>query len=548
MRIVTSAQMRQIEETAFANGVDQQGLMRRAGQAVADRALRYVAEPTTASALILVGPRNNGGDGLVVAEALHEARLREVIIWLYERTDTTGAPVAADLLTTVSTIRAGSAGADTALRAAVAGADLIVDALYGIGGRATLPDDLAAALATVNERATDPRVTLIALDIPTGIGADTGEAADDAFRADLTVTLGQPKVGLYQPAGMRAAGRIAIEPIGLAEGELSADAPRLIGRDDADARLPRRALDAHKGDAGSLLIIGGSLNYFGAPVLAAHAALRVGVGLLTLAVPRSIIGPVATQVAESTYLPLPEAEWGTIGRDAAKSIHEVLGRYTAIQIGNGLGREKATGDFLAALLALGTSDRNKGPVGFRPNNAVAEEIAAESPITVPILFDADGLNLLGEIERWWEKLAGLRLILTPHHGELARLRGVEREAISADPWGAAREAAREWGQTVILKGGYTIVATAGGDLWVAPLANPALASAGTGDTLAGLIGGLLAQKLSTDDAAILGLWLGARAGDLARTAIGTLPLLASDLPTYIAQAIKELETGSTNDE
>ena len=157
---------------------------------------------------------------------------------------------------------------------------------------------------------------------------------------------------------------------------------------------------------------------------------------------------------------------------------------------------------------------------------------------MPVVFDADGLNLLSEIERWWEKLAGLKLILTPHHGELARLRGVERATISADPWTAARDAAREWGQTVVLKGGYTVIATPSGDLWVTPLANPALASAGTGDTLAGLIGGLLAQGLSTDDAAILGLWLGARAGDLARAAIGTLPLLASDLPPYIAQAIQ----------
>jgi NAD(P)H-hydrate repair Nnr-like enzyme with NAD(P)H-hydrate dehydratase domain/predicted transcriptional regulator len=340
-------------------------------------------------------------------------------------------------------IRAGGAGAEEALRGAVEGADLIIDAIYGIGGREELPGDLVAALALVNARAADPRATLVALDIPTGVNADTGAAADGAFQASLTVTLGRPKVGLYQPAGMRAAGRIAIESIGLDEGSLPDDAPRLIERADAAARLPRRAFDAHKGDAGSLMIVGGSLNYLGAPVLAAHAALRAGVGLLTLAVPRSLLGPIAMQVAEATYLPLPESEWGTIGRDAAKTVTEALGRYTAIQIGNGLGREKATGEFLANLLALAPRDRAKGPVGFRPNSAAAEEEAAESPIKVPVLFDADGLNLLSEIERWWEKLADLRLILTPHHGELARLRGVEREAISAVPWqGGARRCPR----------------------------------------------------------------------------------------------------------
>ncbi len=545
MRIVTGAQMRQIEQAAFDSGVAQPDLMRRAGRAIAERALGTLGHRSEASALLLVGPRNNGGDGLVAAEALVEAGLREVTVWLYGRDDLTGAPVAADLLQKLTVIRAGGAGAEEALGGAVEGADLIIDAIYGIGGREELPGDLVAALALVNARAADPRATLVALDIPTGVDADTGAAADGAFQASLTVTLGRPKVGLYQPAGMRAAGRIAIESIGLDEGSLPDDAPRLIERADAAARLPSRAFDAHKGDAGSLMIVGGSLNYLGAPVLAAHAALRAGVGLLTLAVPRSLLGPIATQVAEATYLPLPESEWGTIGRDAAKTVTEALGRYTAIQIGNGLGREKATGEFLANLLALAPRDHAKGPVGFRPNSAAAEEEAAESPIKVPVLFDADGLNLLSEIERWWEKLADLRLILTPHHGELARLRGVEREAISAAPWQSARDAAREWGQTIVLKGGYTVVATPGGGLWVAPLANPALAAAGTGDTLAGLIGGLLAQGLTPDDAAILGLWLGSHAGDLARAAIGTLPLIAGDLPRFIAQAIVELEQGMT---
>ena len=545
MRIVTSAQMQQIEQAAFDGGVAQPDLMRQAGRAVADRALATLKVPQEAHALVLVGPRNNGGDGLVAAEALLAAGLRRVTVWLYGRKDLRGAPVTTDLLERVTVIRADAADANTALTTAVAQADLIIDALYGIGGRDELPDDLIAALTLINARNADPAVQLVALDIPTGVSADTGTAADAAFRANLTVTLGRPKVGLYQPAGMRAVGRIAIEEIGLAEGALPDEAPRVIERADAAIRLPRRAFDAHKGDAGSLMIIGGSLNYFGAPVLAGHAALRAGVGLLSLAVPRSILGPIATQVPEATYLPLPEAEWGTIGRDAVKPIVEALERYTALQIGNGLGRDKATGEFVANLFAFAQSDRPKAPVGFRPNSPEAETAAAESPIKIPVLFDADGLNLLSEVDNWWEKLAGLQLILTPHHGELARLRKVERETISAAPWQAARDAAREWGQTIVLKGGYTIVATPTGELWVAPLANPALAAAGTGDTLAGLIAGLLAQGLTPDDAAILGVWIGARAADLASAEIGILPLLAGDLPRFIGKAIVELEQGTT---
>src|SRR5436190_8214120 len=424
--------------------------------------------------------------------------------------------------------------------AALDGAALLVDALFGIGQRDALPDDLAKALEAVNARGRDPQVRSVAVDVPTGVDADSGAVRGTAFRADLTVTFGLPKQGLYLAPGLRYAGRVEVVTLGLDETGVPDDAPRLIGRADAAARLPRREADAHKGDAGSLLLIGGSANYIGAPVLAAEAALRVGVGLATLAVPRGIVGPVAAHLTEATYLPLPEADWGVVGPNAAKVVAEALGRYTALQVGNGLGREDETGDFLGRLFGIAPQARGKGRLGF---GAPAEEASSQgaAAIEAPVLFDADGLNWLSTVERWWETLKGLRLVLTPHPGEMARLRGVEREAIAADPWGAAREAARAWGQVVVLKGGHTVAATPDGDLWVAPLANPALAAAGTGDTLAGTIAGLLTQGLAPADAAILGLYLGSRAGDLARADLGTLPLIAGDLPAYIARAIRELE-------
>ena len=261
MRIVTVAQMRQLEQDAFAGGrVSPEALMLQAGRAVADRALATLADPPGAAALILVGPGNNGGDGLVVAEALVAAGLRRVVVWLYHRDGLKGAPVAADLLDRVQVIEAGTRGAAVALADAVAGADLVVDAVYGIGGRDELPADLTAALNAVNARAGDPNVALVALDIPTGVNADSGAVAGVAFQADLTVTLIRPKQGLYQPPGMRAAGRVVVEPVGLGDGDLPGDTPRLLTREEAAARLPRRAADAHKGDAGSLMIIGGSLN------------------------------------------------------------------------------------------------------------------------------------------------------------------------------------------------------------------------------------------------------------------------------------------------
>ncbi|MDP9374832.1 MAG: NAD(P)H-hydrate epimerase, partial [Chloroflexota bacterium] len=449
MKIVTAAQMRRIEADAFESGrEDPAGLMRRAGQAVARAALAALPRPAEARALVLVGPGNNGGDGLIVAEALLMAGLPAVAVWLYRRGDVGNAPVVPALLERVQVVPE-SPGAG--LAAALAGADLIVDAVYGIGAREGLPGDLAAALEAVNSRGREPGVIRVALDIPTGVDADSGAADPAAFRADLTVTLGRPKRGLYLPPGLRHTGRVVVEPLDLDDGGVPDDAPRLIGRADAARLLPRREADAHKGDAGSLMIVGGSANYLGAPVLSANAALRAGAGLVTVAVPAGILGAVASQVPEATYLALPEAGFGVAGPDAAPVIAGALDRYTALQIGNGIGRAPGTAGFLARLFGL-------DPVG------------AGGRLAVPVLFDADGLNWLSTVDRWWEALRGLDIVLTPHPGEMGRLRGGDTVAVTAAPWDAARDAAREWGQTVLLKGGHSVVATPDGGLWVAPLA------------------------------------------------------------------------------
>lgn len=523
MRLVTADQMRRIEQDAFERGVDPFGLMGVAGQAAA-RVILARLGPNAAEArvLVLVGPRNNGGDGLVIAEALAEAGLRSTL-WLYRRDGLGGAPVAPDLFAGLPMIRSEEDPEQMALRRILAESTVVIDAIYGIGGRTALAPELDAALRAANERGRVPGVLSVAVDIPTGVSADTGAVSGEAFVADLTITFGRPKCGLYAPPGADHSGAIVVEPIGLDEGVLPADSPRLINSDDAALRLPRRTKASHKGDAGSLLIVGGSRNYLGAPVLSAHAALRAGAGLVTLAVPQSLVPICAPQVPEATYVPLPEAEWGVSGPAAAGALAAALGRYTALLVGNGLGRHAPTDAALAHFFDRTRADR--------------------PALDMPILFDADGLNWLSSMPEWWERLRDLALVLTPHHGEMARLLGVERAAVSAEPWRHAREAARRWGQTVVLKGGHSVVATHAGDLWVCPTANPALASAGTGDTLAGIIAGFLAQGLAPADAAVLGLWVGASAADRASAAVGTLPMVASDLPLRVAEAIRALELG-----
>ncbi|MFN8541171.1 MAG: NAD(P)H-hydrate epimerase [Thermomicrobiales bacterium] len=300
MRIVNADQMRRIEQAAFERGVEPFGLMGEAGRAAVRAILARLGDRATGTkALVLVGPRNNGGDGLVIAEGLAAAGLR-VNLWLYHREGLGGAPVADDLIAHLPTIHSGEDTALVALQRMLAEATVVVDAIYGIGGRSALAPDLDAALKAANERGRVPGVLTVAVDIPTGVDAATGAVVGTAFVADLTVTFGRPKRGLYQPPGMGYSGAIVIDPLGLDEGELPADTPNLIARDDALDRLPRRTKDAHKGDAGSLLIVGGSRNYLGAPVLSAHAALRAGAGLVTLAVPQSLVAICAPQVPEAT--------------------------------------------------------------------------------------------------------------------------------------------------------------------------------------------------------------------------------------------------------
>lgn len=521
MRLVTSAEIREIERRAFTEGrVSSRALMARAGAAVAKVALAAAPAPAGRDAVVLVGPGNNGGDGLVTAEHLVGAGMA-VTVWCYRRDATGNAPVAGDLLQRVAI-----ASDLSSLGAALDRAVVVVDALFGVGQRADLPPEVVDALKLVNGRRRQLGLTRVAVDVPTGVDADSGAVRNVAFPSDVTVTLGRPKRGLYMPPGFRYAGRIAIDDLNLVDQEAVAGSPRLIDRSSALARLPRRDPSAHKGTAGSLLIVGGSERYPSAPGLAAEAALRAGAGLVTLAVPRNAVAPLAVRAPEAIFLPLDADAAGDIERNAVATLEHELHRFTAVQLGNGLGQSPAVAALLDALL-LGASARQPASDGG------------------PLVIDADGLNWLATTAEWWRHFRPGRLVLTPHPGEMARLWSCDVGTVTADPWAIAREAAARWGQVVVLKGGHTVVATPDGALWVAEQANPALATAGTGDTLAGTIAGFLAQGLDPQDAAVLGLYVGGRAAELASATVGVLPFVASDLPQAIGAAIRELEVAFT---
>jgi len=311
----------------------------------------------------------------------------------------------------------------------------------------------------------------------------------------------------------------------------------------AAERLPARPLNAHKGTFGRTLIIAGSVNYTGAPALAAQAAARVGAGLVTLALADRIYPIVAAQQLEVTYLILPHI-MGVISADAQRVLEEQADHYAAVLIGPGLGQDKEVVRFIHELLAGKTRAKAKrrGRLGFvadaQPNEEETDE--AEGRPLPPLVIDADALNALTQAETWWEEIpAGS--ILTPHPGEMARLLKIELQDVQADRLGIARRAAQDWKQVVVLKGAHTVIAAPDGSAFVLPFANPMLATAGTGDVLAGIIVGLLAQGMSPLDAAAAGAFLHGMAAEVIadewEQGAGTI---ASDLIAALPAALSRL--------
>jgi NAD(P)H-hydrate epimerase len=315
-------------------------------------------------------------------------------------------------------------------------------------------------------------------------------------------------------------GQLLVADIGIADQDFPPNLPEVATATLIAGLLPERPIFGHKGSFGKVLVTAGSANYAGAPALSARAAYRAGAGLVTVAVPASIQPVIAANVIEATYLLLAHEE-GAIAEAAAAVIGQALGGYGALLVGPGLGTAPTTGRFFNALL-----DR-------------LVDYADDLP---PCIFDADALNLLAKEAEWWTQLPPSS-ILTPHPGEMSRLTGMSIQAIEADRLNVATAMAQRWQQIVVLTGAYTIVASPGGEVVVLPFANPALATAGSGDVLAGCILGLLGQKLAPFDAAVAGAYLHGLAGEMAREALWEAGVMAGDLLDRLPLALKEITLG-----
>ena len=532
MYIVTTQQMQAAEKAADAAGLTYDQMMENAGHAVA-QAIDAEIDAAGASVLILVGPGNNGGDGLVAARYL--AQIGAVVTVYVWKRNTDGDKNWA-LLDATGVERVLSSDSDSPARLAhlLDEADIIVDALLGTGVSRPIEGTLAELLdqtkAAITRRR-DPRAdtdlidpaypnseadmtpVVVALDVPSGLNSDTGAVDPHTLPADLTITLAAVKLGHILLSGPGVVGQLVVGDIGLTANYYPGDVTlEMATAANVAAMLPKRPPDAHKGTFGTALIVGGCIYYSGAVMLAGQAALRIGPGLVTLAPPKTIQPVVASRVTEATYWPLPDHE-GLLTPEAVLRLKEKLADASALLVGPGLGLSDSTTNFIRELLA-----------GF--------------DVPLPLVLDADALNILAKQGNGWWKLLPGNSILTPHPGEMARLMGSTTPEVQANRLQTAMDMAKKGEQIILLKGAHTIVAAPDGRTMVLPFANPALAKAGSGDVLAGAIVGLLAQGMPPFEAAVAGAYMHGLAGELARDSIGATAVVAGDLVGFLPLATR----------
>jgi hydroxyethylthiazole kinase-like uncharacterized protein yjeF len=542
MKFVSVDEMVAIEKEADASGHTYAKMMAQAGFGLAQAVLEEYGYLAEEGVLGLIGSGNNGGDTLVALAHLFEegwkvsaciVRPRPEDDPLVKRLEKAGGAI----------YRLGDKPDLKELAALLNDHAVLLDGVLGTGIHLPLKGDLAKILKYVKEKLQDieqPPI-VVAVDCPSGVDCDTGEAAPECIPADLTVTMAAIKRGLLKFPAYNLVGDLQLVGIGLPQNGAALEAWQAVKTFVPDAdwvrqALPPRRLDSHKGTFGTALVVAGSTNYTGAVLLAGEAAYRIGAGLVTLAVPTPLHAALAGHIREATWLLLPH-EIGVIAPDAVDVLRDNLARPTAMLLGPGFGMEDATGEFISRLFS-GESKSSAGRIGFVHR---ASQTGAHPPSDLPpLVIDADGLKLLPRLEDWASYLPA-PAVLTPHPGEMSVLTGLSVSEIQADRLGIALRFSQEWGHVVVLKGAFTVVAAPDGQAAVIPVATPALARAGSGDVLSGLIVGLRAQGLEAFPAAVSAAWIHAYAGLEAAQKLGnSASVLAGDVLAACIDVLSEL--------
>ena len=503
MKVLDSAQMQACDRAAIdEHGIPELVLMENAGTQVVEAIGEYFADEPPELVAVLCGKGNNGGDGLVVARHLHNLGHRVRVYLFAAAADLQGSVaenhrMAAALGVEIVEIADAEAWREHA--GELPAFDCIVDALFGTGISGALRGHVAEAVEDINESG----VPVVAVDLPSGLAADSGEIAGPAVDADLTVTFAAPKWCHTFPPACELCGELAVVDIGIPQQLIDgvAGALELITPSDCEELLAPRDPDSHKGTYGHVLIVAGGPGTAGAAVLTARAALRGGAGLVTVAPPESVYVPIAAQLTEALVRPQPAGAEEGYGAGALEALLRLADDCDVLAIGPGIGTASGTRDTVRGLVAAAR---------------------------VPLVIDADGLNLFaGAVDLL--AAVGPPCILTPHPGEMARLLGSSTAEVQSDRVGAARSLAERTGAVVVLKGYRSLVCTPAGSVAVNPTGNAGMASGGTGDVLTGLIAALVGQGLEPAEAARAGVFLHGEAGDLAAAELGEVALIASDL-------------------
>jgi NAD(P)H-hydrate epimerase len=518
MKVVSSAQMRELDRRTIEEfDVPGEELMRRAGEGVAHilRSLAAMSGCSRPVVHVLAGRGNNGGDGFVVARLLKEEGV-DVTVWLAADPDT----IQGDARTHF--VRMKSAGVPLnvlptlqdweSLQAGGLGGDFLVDGILGIGISGPPRGPAAGAISCIN--AFSDRSVVISIDVPSGLDADSGAAPGAVVRADVTATMGLPKAGLIQPAAVEWVGSIEVIDIGLPDELIrGVSSPvEMIAAADLLGLMPRRRRAAHKGDFGRVLILGGSSAFPGAAALAVRAAVRSGVGLVTALVPEPVAGVAASAEPGAMVRAARATPEGSLLASCLEDAGLRLADYDAILIGPGLTLHPESARLVQRVLDDGSQ---------------------------PLVLDADALTLCAQQPDLLQQSRHPR-VLTPHPGEMARLRGCAVSGVQSDRFRVAAEESARFGATVVLKGAGTLVAHAGRPLAVNATGNPGMARGGMGDVLAGFLAGLAAQGLDLYDASRVAVYAHGRAGDCASWRLSQVGMSVDDLIDELPFAMKEV--------
>ncbi len=532
IKVVTIEEMRAIENQAADNGISSDQLMLRAGNGLAQVILEEYSNMGR-SVLALVGKGHNGGDALVALAMLARAGYKAMAYLVHPRAE--GDKLVNGLRDVGGEILVGYEDPGrTVLKQTLVEVDIILDGIYGTGFRLPMPPDTASLLAFVKNNV--KFALIVAIDCPSGVDCNTGETAVETIPADFTVCMQAVKIGLLELPAYEYVGELKVVDLGLPKGmeTLKQVNLEMIIPDWVTRLMPDRPWGAHKGTFGKVMVVAGSINYPGAALLSSRAACLAGAGLVQAAVTARVQTLLAGHAPEVTWLILPDDD-GVIAEDGYEILFKALKGTTALLVGPGLGEEPATEAFIRRLVSHRFPAASSQGIGFVPKDrrATGKNIQ-ELP---PLVFDADALKLLARMPDWHSLLPS-DVILTPHPGEMSIMLGKSVKEIQANRVEMARLAARSWKKVVMLKGAFTVVAEPGGKAAILPCATPALARAGTGDVLAGIVASLRAQGMKAYDAAVSAAWIHGQAGLIAEDRIRqSASVIAGDVLQGIPEAI-----------